>query len=277
MARSLRLRVFAGPNGSGKTTIIEEVRKARVNGRKVDFGVYINADEIAKALGKGYDLVPFELELGAERFLAFARGSGLLDKDLTVQRLQEGVHWSPDKVRAKPALPKDRVAQLIAQFLYDELLQAKRKFSFETVFSHPNKLELMRRAKAAGYKVYLYFVSTEDPAINVQRVKEIRVKQGGHDVPEDKIIGRYERTMMHLSEALSIAYHAYLWDNSKTVGRLFCELKRAEEEVTWTFRFDQIPVWFIQYYTSLHPEDSTLKSAEEEAMRHIMGAYDQEY
>lgn len=68
------------------------------------------------------------------------------------------------------------MAQLIAQFLYDELLTAKRNFSLETVFSHPNKLELMKRAKAMGYKVYLYFISTEDPAINVQRVKDIRVK-----------------------------------------------------------------------------------------------------
>lgn len=45
MAQTLRLRVFAGPNGSGKTTIIDAVRKARVNGRPVDFGVYVNADE----------------------------------------------------------------------------------------------------------------------------------------------------------------------------------------------------------------------------------------
>ncbi len=43
----MRLSVFAGPNGSGKTTIIDAVRKARVHGKAVDFGVYINADEIA--------------------------------------------------------------------------------------------------------------------------------------------------------------------------------------------------------------------------------------
>jgi len=49
MARALRLRVSAGPNGSGKTTIIEAVRKAKVNGRPVDFGIYINADDIARA------------------------------------------------------------------------------------------------------------------------------------------------------------------------------------------------------------------------------------
>lgn len=277
MARSLRLRVFAGPNGSGKTTIIQEVRKARVNGRPVDFGTYINADDIARALGKGFDLGPFELDLNADLFLAFAARSGLLDEQLTEEALRTGLVWKDGAIHARPSLPKDRVAQLIAQFLYDELLTAKRKFSFETVFSHSGKLDLMERAKAAGYKVYLYFISTESPYINVQRVKEIRVKQGGHDVPEDKIIGRYDRTMANLDEALSMAYHAYLWDNSTTTGRMFCEMKRTGEEATWKFQVDQIPIWFLRCFLSNHPEDRFLARIQEEALLHIMGMYDQEH
>lgn len=266
------MRVFAGPNGSGKTTIIEQVRKTRVNGRPIDFGAYINADDIAKGLNKGYDLMPFGLELGADRFLAFARGCGLLDKELTVDRLTHGVRWTSKHVRSEPTLPKDRVAQLIAQFLYDELLKAKKKFSFETVFSHPNKLELMRRAKAAGYKVYLYFVSTEDPAINVQRVKEIRVKQGGHDVPKDKIISRWSRTMMNLPEALSIAYHAYLWDNSKHgSAQLFCELKRADAGSAW--RIDPpVPIWFLPYLSVPQPDGNDLAAIYAQAMNKFRGS-----
>lgn len=272
MARSLRLRVFAGPNGSGKTTIINAVRKARVNGRPVDFGVYINADDIAKALGKGYDLTPFELELGAERFLAFAASSGLLDKEFTLELLSEGVRWTTDRVRSKPKLPKDRVAQLIAQFLYDELLTAKRKFSFETVFSHPNKLDLMKRAKAAGYKVYLYFVSTEDPAINVQRVKEIRVKQGGHDVPKEKIISRWNRTMANLPQALDIAYHAYLWDNSKHgSAQLFCEMKRTENGVVWDIQPTVLPIWFLPYLLVQQPDGGYLSEIYMKAMERYHG------
>ena len=53
----------------------------------------------------------------------------------------------------------------------------------------------MQRARDHGYKVYLYYVGTEDPLINVQRVQEIRVKEGGHNVPKNKIIDRYHRSM----------------------------------------------------------------------------------
>ncbi len=277
MAGPLRLRVFAGPNGSGKTTIIDAVRKARVNGKAVDFGVYINADEIAKALTKGYDLSPLELDTGMEVFLVFAKGSGLVNKHLSLEMLSSGLIWKNDKVRSKPGLPKDRVAQLIAQFLYDELLKAKRKFSFETVFSHPGKLELMKRAKTLGYKVYLYFISTEDATINVQRVKEIRVKQGGHDVPTDKIISRYDRTMAHLNEAMAIAYHAYVWDNSKQgASTLFCEMKRPESGIVWSIQAEQVPIWFMEHFLSKHPDDSYLSDVYVDAMNHYMGLYDQQ-
>jgi predicted ABC-type ATPase len=39
-----QLHVFAGPNGSGKSTIISDLRK------KLDLGVYINADDLHKEL-----------------------------------------------------------------------------------------------------------------------------------------------------------------------------------------------------------------------------------
>ncbi|MEE4342266.1 hypothetical protein V2J66_11620 [Pseudomonas alliivorans] len=47
--------------------------------------------------------------------------------------------------------------------------------------SHPSKVEIMREARHRGYRTYLYFVSTENPEINVGRVA-IRVREGGHPV-----------------------------------------------------------------------------------------------
>jgi len=43
-----RMRVFAGPNGSGKTTIIKNLQ----NEIQIPFGIYVNADDIEKTLLK---------------------------------------------------------------------------------------------------------------------------------------------------------------------------------------------------------------------------------
>jgi predicted ABC-type ATPase len=60
--------------------------------------------------------------------------------------------------------------------------------------SHPSKVALLARAQMAGYRTYLYFIATDDPAINISRVRN-RVKLGGHAVPEDRIVQRYHRSL----------------------------------------------------------------------------------
>ena len=53
MSLMKRFRIFAGPNGSGKSTIINNVRETIVSGYPIDFGLYVNADEIALCLAGG--------------------------------------------------------------------------------------------------------------------------------------------------------------------------------------------------------------------------------
>jgi len=108
--------------------------------------------------------------------------------------------------------------------------------------SHPSKLDFIKKAKANGYKVYLYFVSLENPIMNVERVNA-RVQLGGHDVPEDKIISRYERTMDLLLDAIRLVDRAYFFDNSSESMRFFA--KYQDKEVLYEDEF--IPVWFNDY------------------------------
>ena len=58
-------------------------------------------------------------------------------------------------------------ASVAGDFLRQKLLAQKISFTFETVMSHPSKVELLAEAQRAGYRTYLYFVATEDPAINI--------------------------------------------------------------------------------------------------------------
>jgi hypothetical protein len=75
----------------------------------------------------------------------------------------------------------------------------------------------MIRAVDAGYDVTVYFVCTSDPEINVRRV-ENRVSMGGHDVPRERIVARYWRTLDLLCHAALVARHTVLFDNSALVG-----------------------------------------------------------
>ncbi len=106
-------------------------------------------------------------------------------------------------------------AQLISEQRRQDALENKESVSFETVMSHPSKLDFMQQAKDSGYTVNFHFVATESPAINIERVQD-RVSKGGHDVPRDKIADRYHRVMQILPEAVTKSDLAVMYDNSKS-------------------------------------------------------------
>lgn len=249
----LRLRVFAGPNGSGKSTVIDTIRKATIDGRPVDFGYYINADEIAAALRTHtFSFDAFDIQVTTKEFLHITLASGLIDGDFTEEIFRKAYSLRNNILRLKEPKHHERVAQIVADFLRKKLLAERKKFSFETVFSHASKLTIMQQAKDAGYKVYLYFVSTESPRINQFRV-EARTRKGGHDVPSDKIVSRYYRSLELLYDACQIAYQTYFFDNSEDGKELllFGHFKIEKGEKKWD-PLDQskVPNWFKKYYSA---------------------------
>ena len=119
---------------------------------------------------------------------------------------------------ANPALsPRelDRQAFEEAERLRDDLLRLRVSFCTETVFSDPvgSKLDFLGRARAAGFFVTLVFIGLEHPAISIGRVEQ-RVAQGGHDVPPDRLLARFPRTLRNLRAAIPLVSEAVLFDNS---------------------------------------------------------------
>lgn len=154
-------------------------------------------------------------------------------------------------IRLKKSGAKERMAQIIADFLRKKLLVERKRFSFETVFSHRSKLEMIRQAVKAGYKVYLYFVSTESPEINKYRVT-LRKLKGGHDVLPDKIESRYYRSLEQLYDACQLSYQAFFFDNSEENKpfKMFAHFKRSGSQKKWDkLPLRDIPEWFKIYYS----------------------------
>jgi len=256
------MRVFAGPNGSGKSSVIKSLLNTEFgSGKKLDFGIYINADDIAVSLrDRSFKFSSYEIEDYQIDFFEIVSDSGLLSDDFSQKKFQKSLILYADSIEIKKERDfqankylEERVAQIVADYLRKKLLLLGKKFSFETVFSHPGKVDIIKKAKENGYKVYLYFVSTEDPEINVYRVKKVRVPNNGHDVPEEKIRSRYFRSMDLVYEASQYCYQCYFFDNSKEgLGQvLFAYFKLTISGVKeWVIPDEsQIPNWFKKYYS----------------------------
>lgn len=104
-------------------------------------------------------------------------------------------------------------AALIAERERYRLLEERQTFCFETVFSHPSKLDFIGSAKSAGYRIKVFYFHLEWVSLNKARVAS-RVKSGGHNVPEKKIESRIPRTLLNLRQCVGLADELHLVDNS---------------------------------------------------------------
>lgn len=158
--------VFAGPNGSGKTTI---TKLARI------IEPYINADNIKQAMKCD-----------------------------------------------------DMTAAIEAEKLREKAIEERKSFTFETVLSTERNINLLNKAKEQGYFIRSVFIFTRDVNINVSRVRS-RSLSGFHDVPVDKIIKRYDKSIANIKELYKVSDIMYLYDNTVDPIRIF--KKRKDEHI----------------------------------------------
>ena len=134
-----------------------------------------------------------------------------------------GEYINADDIKKQQSCTDLEAAQY-ATALREDAVKNKRNFTFETVVSSPRNVELLKSAKASGYRIEVVFVLTADPQINISRV-ENRVKNGGHDVPKDKIVSRYYKSINNLSELLKLADVMWVVDNSTDKAELIIYAK----------------------------------------------------
>ena len=102
----------------------------------------------------------------------------------------------------------------------------------------------MVKARQKGYRVYLYFVATEDASINIDRVKS-RVLQKGHGVLPEVVEKRSFKSLQQLRKAVQNSDRAYVWDNSEAVSFLIAEIENGVE-VSLADSLN-VPGWFVKY------------------------------
>jgi len=165
-----KLLIIAGPNGTGKTTVTNQILKHEwVVGCE-----YINPDFIARDIFGD---------------------------------------WNSQEMVLKAAQ--------YAENQREKCLENRRSLIFETVLSAPDKIDYIKRAKEQGYFIRLFFIGTDSPQINALRIAQ-RVMHGGHDVPIQKIISRYYKSIANCILLSKVVDRLYVYDNSTENG--FAEL-----------------------------------------------------
>lgn len=233
------MRVFAGPNGSGKSAVYKLVK------RNYRIGYYINADDIEQSLSSNgfLNLDDYGIQLEKDRFETYLSASPFILKS---KANGMGINLRLKENVLVGTVPKSNSyeAAFIAEMLRSELISSQLTFSFETVMSHPSKLDVINTANAANFKTYLYFVCTQNPAINISRIRN-RVSKGGHPVPTEKVTERYYRSLEVLASAAMAAHRAYLFDNSGDSVQLVAELRPDKQII---LQNELVPEWVERYF-----------------------------
>lgn len=234
----MKARILIGPNGSGKSTLYSILKKEY----KMSFGYFINADEILKEVSKHHSLnVNKALSIDEKSFKTFLTHTTLNKKFNFKNHLNEfEIIDNIIKVKDKKIINSYTTA-VIADYLRSEAMKQKINFSFETVFSDKSKIDFVKQLKQAGYEVYVYFVSTMNVAINIDRVKH-RVLSNGHGVPEEKIISRFDKSVANAKQIIKLSKRFYIIDNSQDINpTLIKEIENGSKTVYTNKTY--YPVW----------------------------------
>ena len=95
-----------------------------------------------------------------------------------------------------------------------QLSAAREDFAFESTLSSRSFAPFLRDLKSNGYLVVIFYFSLASAALAVRRVS-MRVKLGGHDVPQADIRRRYLRSLANFFELYApLADEWVMLDNS---------------------------------------------------------------
>lgn len=117
----------------------------------------------------------------------------------------------PDKLSAdglSPIAAGKAAARMAKMFLREGV-----SFARESTLTSHFDFTLMEEAKQHGYVVELVYITLDSPQRALARVAA-RVARGGHGVPQEDVLRRYQRSLCNLPKAILLADHVKLLDNS---------------------------------------------------------------
>lgn len=135
-----RLRIFAGPNGSGKSTIKSVISDSLL-------GYYLNPDEIEKEINRqGYlDIRDFNINTNRNEIVRFFKNHPLTERSENGDFVYEITYIEKGFISFHNLGFDSYLSAILTDFLRHKLLNEGKSFTFETVMSSPDKIEILKK------------------------------------------------------------------------------------------------------------------------------------
>lgn len=136
---------------------------------------------------------------------AFDQSIWIINPDLLTERIRKVERLGLEKANLE--------AVIRIEAWLEASIRAHQTIGAETVLSTDKYRRLVLEAKSKQFEFRLIYVVLASPDLNVERVR-LRVKKGGHDVPEAKIRERWFKSVRQLPWFLEKSDQAWIFDNS---------------------------------------------------------------
>jgi predicted ABC-type ATPase len=132
-----------------------------------------------------------------------------------------GEYYNPDEAARELMAANPGLGQTEANIaawqqgsrLLRQAIAERLDFAFETTLGGNTIPRLLAEAAAQGIGIYVWYAGLASPELHIRRVRS-RVRRGGHDIPEEAIRRRYERSRLNLIALLPLLAALRVYDNS---------------------------------------------------------------
>ncbi len=126
----------------------------------------------------------------------------------------------------------------------NDLLKQQIDFAIETTLSSSTLIEKLKFAKSLDYEVCLLFYYLDSADLAIKRV-ENRVANGGHNIPKDVIIRRYNRGLDNFFNKFRAKCNYWLFiDNSGINYEVIAEGNSETETINNKIIWNQLKVQY---------------------------------
>jgi predicted ABC-type ATPase len=166
-------------------------------------------------------------------------------------------YFNPDEIAASlrsldPKLSQEHAnsqAWHEGQRLLETAINGFEQFAFETTLGGNSVTSRLEKALSLGLEVRVLYIGLDSPERHIARVRA-RVKRGLHDIPEEQIRARYDKSRQNLIRLLPYLTELRVYDNSEEadpdtgavpVPKLLLHMERGK--IVDSYDRDHIPDW----------------------------------